>query len=136
MWRKLAMAVLLPVTALVLMPSGAQADTRAELCSAPEVYGSYALRACIEYNNGAHVYAYVSLKAGHSPCEIRLRWVRSDGAAGPIHTQDCPLGEYEHYRVDHPYSVGPGTFQAAASIRRLSDDHIEPKAQSPFLTVG
>jgi hypothetical protein len=123
---------------LALLPAGAQAAPEAEHCSQPEGFGSYTLRACIEATVfGAHPYAYISLEAGHSPCVVRLRWVRSDGLReDPPTVRACPSGAVAHYRVDDDFAVRPGRFQAAASIQRTTDGHVAPAAQSPFITVG
>lgn len=138
MWRRMALLLILPVAALAVSTANAQADTgvNAELCSAPAVVGTFALRACIERlpDGALQAYAYVSLQAGHSPCTVRIRYV--DGATDPLSPPvSCPSGAITHWRVDHVLQfVCCGTVRTAASIQR-DDGSIGVKAVSPPLSV-
>jgi hypothetical protein len=142
MLRKVAALLFAPVLALTIGTGVAQASPRttltsaSELCSAPAVFGSYALRACIEFDAAGwvHGYAYVSLDAGHSPCTVRRRYATSGGGLEPLYTTPCPSGAVPHWRVDTPDSICCGTFHMDASIQRTTDGNIAPKAHSPSLT--
>jgi hypothetical protein len=140
MWRKLAMLLLVPVAAMVTGAASAQASPEttpaAELCSPSAVFGSYALRACIEpVAGGVHGYAYISLEAGHSPCEVRLRYEWSDGTVSPLFVAPCPSGAVTHFKVSIAATACCGKIRTDASIRRTTDGNINPRAQSPWLTV-
>ena len=129
-------ALIFAVCAASAVPAAADVAPTAELCSAPEVFGSYALRACIEPTSlGARGYAYVSVKAGHSPCRVRGRLLSTGGLDSGLATAPCPSGAAEHVRYNLPFFGQHGTFFSAFSIERLTDGNIAPKAQSPRLTV-
>jgi hypothetical protein len=135
-WRRFNSVALCTAVALLLGGTAAS-EAKAESCSAPEVYGSYALRACIESApGGAQGYAYVSLAAGHSACVIRGRYAGTDGSVGDLFTWACPSGAVTHYRVDLPGVVwGFAWYYSAFSIQRTYDGNIAPSAQSPPIPV-
>jgi hypothetical protein len=146
MKRKLSFVTLCATVAILLgstafaaerAPVGAAGEVgvTADVCSAPAVFGSYALRACIMHQGASsHAYAFVSLDAGHSPCVIRGRYATTDGWVSKLYTRSCPSGAVTHFRWDLPENYGGGWwFYSAFSIQRTTDGNIAPMAQSPAI---
>jgi hypothetical protein len=125
-------------TAFALQAVVAPAAHAAEVCSAPAVYGSYALRACVKYRSDGAVlgYAHVSLKAGHSDCVVRGRLASTAGWVGePVAIGPCPNDieiSFVTPPLPSPHIGYVGTFYSAFSVQRIGDN-AGPRATSPTL---
>jgi hypothetical protein len=131
------------LAAAVLISTPTSASPATERCSAPQVFGSYALRACVEPAPGhaARAFAYVSLERGHSPCKVRGRMLTAAGTdVSGLHTTYCPPPDraVRHWKVpiEPTFCGANGFFYSAFSIERLTDYNIAPTAQSPTIRAA
>jgi hypothetical protein len=120
-----------------LVPGPIPAD---EACSAHAGLGTYHLRACMGVLPGAPgivAFAYVTLDAGHSPCQIRGRLIGPGDRDNGLYTLTCPAGAVSHWPLYVPVSALNGDFYAAFSIQRtVPNDRVGPQAVSPVARVS